>query len=376
MLFRHYRKLTADIRRIALPLKGEIFRDAADLVICGNLQQHPTVIRFSRSENTPGLNVRMQAPATFGMSLTPKGAPPGEGIAVVRTSDDALDSRFVCRTDQPLQTRMFFANRETVRTLRSLCCSPRSYIAVTDGALELSELTIPTPAADHVLEHLDALAYLAEAMHAMPNADKVPIRRFERERRTAGRIALAVGVVAALAAVLAATQYSSDSFSSLRAAGPRVPPGVLPGDVQHLGVLTGWRVADESDFDPNAAAWLRANRKPVSGRVTGDFAGRGAAQDNAYLLRAIDGRWRVVLLVGGENLYDTQYPVIAIAARVPREAVNSIEWVGGKPPQPISGDGLLIVRKPDDAASGVVLFANGTRIVSGVPVDYQNIHLD
>src|SRR4051812_231562 len=92
-----------DAQTLASRLKVEVFRDGLDLVISGNLGRLPTVIRFSHADNTPGLNVRMRAPATFTMSVVPKGGKATEGRVLLRTSDDGFDARFVTRTDQPTQ---------------------------------------------------------------------------------------------------------------------------------------------------------------------------------------------------------------------------------------------------------------------------------
>ena len=48
-----------------------MFRDGNDLVLVGNFNSRPTQVRFSYDENTPGLNVRMQAPVSFTFSVVP-----------------------------------------------------------------------------------------------------------------------------------------------------------------------------------------------------------------------------------------------------------------------------------------------------------------
>jgi hypothetical protein len=75
--FRHsatlkgYEDYAADIKRIATSLRAEVFRDGNDVVITGNHRKHPVQIRFSYDENTPGLNIRMQAPVSFTLSVVP-----------------------------------------------------------------------------------------------------------------------------------------------------------------------------------------------------------------------------------------------------------------------------------------------------------------
>jgi hypothetical protein len=153
---------------------------------------------------------------------------------------------------------------------------------------------------------------------------------------------------------------------------PSVAAGVLPVDASRIAGVDGWRAATTDDFDPDAAAWLRAAGAPVSGRITGDFSGRGGDQDVGYVLVRSDGMRRIVLLAGDEDLYDVRYPEIAVAARVPKSTLNGIRWVGPAPVN-VTGDGLLIVRSTDDPHSGLVLFVANGRIVTAVPDNYQNL---
>jgi hypothetical protein len=55
--------------------------------------------------------------------------------------------------------------------------------------------------------------------------------------------------------------------------------------------------------------------------------------------------------------------------------VSSIAWAGGNGPQQIAGDGLLVVTGTGENASAVVLFVQGSRLLSFVPENYQQINL-
>jgi hypothetical protein len=88
-----------------------------------------------------------------------------------------------------------------------------------------------------------------------------------------------------------------------------------------------------------------------------------------------DKAYRVVIVANGKAEYDERYPYVGIAARVPKAQVPQINWVG-RPPETPDGDGLLILRKPDDKASGLVIFLQGSRAVTAVPSNYQDIHLE
>jgi hypothetical protein len=369
-----YQEIAHDVRRLGEAIKGETFRDGNDLVISGNYGKLPTVVRFSNEENTPGLNIRVQAQATLVLSVVPTGVTPTEGGRVpVKTADEMFDARFTTRTDQPTQAKMFLS-RPTTAALAKLCCSKRTFLSIGHGSIELSELVIPTPnTSQHIIDHLRYMARLGEDLRMMPGAEKIKLVPFQRERHVAGRIAIAVGAVVAVVSIFAATQVPTR---------PRVgqaqllSSGILPIDAAHIPDAGQWRAATAEDFDPACINWLRGYGKSPEGRIEGDFSGSGLGTDAAYVLVGPDNTRRIVILSGVENRYDSKFPYVGIAARIPKAVVNSIEWVGGKPPVGMDGDGLLIVRKKDDLRSGLVLFLSGHGIVSAAPVDYQKISFE
>jgi len=373
--FAGFREIADEVRDIAQTLHGEIFRDGGDLVASGNFERWPTVVRFSKKENVPGVNIRVGVPANFTLWIAPRSADPGEGRATVRTGDMLFDSRFLARTDDPGDARLFVTMPEVQSALRKLACSNSTFLTLTEGWCELSELEMPAVAtANHLLEHLHSISVLATTLQQMPGTDRVRVEPLKRERRILGRAAIVGGAIAAILVVVgAATQPKSEESEAVTAAelGSVV---VMPRDAERIADVTGWRVATTDDFDPNAAAWLRFARKPVEGRITADFSGVGQDSNVAYVLVREDGVRRVVLLVNGESVYDFRFPAVAIAARVPKGALSGIEWVGSRPSSS-DGDGLLIVRSADDPKSGLIVFTSGRHIVTGVPANYQSVSL-
>src|SRR5437762_3355548 len=107
--FSGFSQVAGEAEKIAEALGGELFRDGGDLIAAGNFGPCPTVVRFSNKENVPGLNLRVGVPANFTLWIAPKSADPGEGRATVRTGNAAFDSRFVTRSDDPGQARLFLA---------------------------------------------------------------------------------------------------------------------------------------------------------------------------------------------------------------------------------------------------------------------------
>lgn len=376
--FTGYEDILPDVRVIAKALdSSQIFRDGGDLVIAGNYQKLPAIVRFSYDENTPGVNIHMKAPATFTMSVVPKGERATEGRVVVRTPDEMFDARFTTRSDNPTQAKMFVGGKVVGQMLQKLCCSSKTFFTVTQGALELSELVIPMPyTGRHISDHLDAMRKLAREVEAMPGSESVKIRAMQREGSSwLVRAAVIAGAIAAVVTVVVATrEYGKPREEDQVNAADRTPEGVLPLEAPLIPGVSRWRLAQPEDFNRNAAGWMRGSGEQPAGRLAADFRGSGNARDAIYVLVNDEGMVRVVMLANGVNRYDVQYEQLGIAARVPKGLAGKIEWAAA-PVQPPDGDGLLIVRSGNDPASGVVLFLSGTKIVSGAPVNYQRIDL-
>jgi hypothetical protein len=208
----------------------------------------------------------------------------------------------------------------------------------------------------------------------MPGSDRVKLVAFKRERHIAARVAIVVGAAVALASIFAATRVPSRQ--PVTGVNQTLASGILPIDAYRIPNVNEWRAATAEDLDPAAVNWLRDNRRKPESRIEGDFSGKGTGRDVVYLLVGPDSMRRVVVLAASENRYDTKFPYIGVAARVPKGIVNSIKWVGGKAPEGVQGDGILLLRKQDDPTSAVVLFLSGRGIISASPVNYQEINLE
>jgi hypothetical protein len=370
--FAGYRDIEPDARQVARALKGEIFRDASDVVVSGNHGGLPTIVRFSRAENTPGLNLRMEAPATFSLSVVPRGEQAGDGRIPLRTGDEAFDVRYTVRVSDPTQGRMFLGGKPAMAALQKLCTSGATFLNISSGSVEYSELAFPAiPAARRITAIISAMGELAASLKLMPGAHLIAIQPIRRGSSLGARLAIAAGVLAALAGLLFVGQNLQANPELPKITGEPRPEGVNAVDAPHIANLRGWRLASDADFDGNACGWLRSTGARVSGRIPADF---GGGRDVAYILADLNGGRRVVLLIGGENRYDSQFPYLALATRIPRSSFAATQWLGRQTPQP-DGDGLLLVRAPNEPASGLVLYTEGRRIMSAVPLDYQTISL-
>jgi hypothetical protein len=371
--FRGYEEIDLDVREIGKSLGGEIFRDGNDLVISGTYRAFPVIVRFSYDENTPGLNIRMNAPASFTLSVVPKGARATEGRVLVRTND-TFDARFVTRSDQPTQAKMLLSSKPVQTNLEKLCCSQKTFFTITSGLLEQSELVIPSGyVGRHVLDHLAQLRVLAEATRSMPGAEKVRVEPLRRERRLAMRALLAAGVVAAVFAVAAAVQTPRQAIQAEAAA---IPEGVPAAAAALIPNLTDWRLTGAVDFDNDAATWARNNGQPPTGYLPANFSGKeDSPSDGAYIFVNSSGDHRVVLLSGNKRIWDVSMPQLAAAVRIPKALLPAVDWAGKTRPA-ADGDGLLLVRDAADPRSGTIVFLANGEPASAAVVNYQRVRLE
>jgi hypothetical protein len=148
---------------------------------------------------------------------------------------------------------------------------------------------------------------------------------------------------------------------------------VTAGDAALIPDVNHWALVEDKDLSPAGLDWVRRQGVTPSARVSSDFAGGGSA-DTAYVLKRRGGMLRVVLLSKGRNRYDTNFSPLALVARVPKAALESIQWADPLPAAP-DGDGLLIVRKADDPNTVVVVMLSGARTFTGRPRDYRDLRL-
>jgi hypothetical protein len=376
--FSGYSDVAADAQRIQRAIKGESFRDGNDLVLSGSQDKLPVQVRFSYDENTPGLSIRMSAPANFTLTITPKGSQAaGEGKNLVRTGDDMFDARFTTKSDHLAQAKMFVGGKQAHILMQKLACSTKTFVAIGKGFIELSELVIPSPyASAHIVDHIQSMSKLALQLQAMPGAETVKIEPYKREGSSVlGKAAVLVALLGGLAFFVIEARKPDTSLAELKAqAGlSSLPEGVLPLDALKLGSLDGWRLVTTDDFDPDTAAWARGQGIKIAGRLEGDFSGKGNPRDVAYIFTDGADTTRIAVIADDQLVSDVHYPKLAVAARYSKYNWNSTQWV--TPPATPSGDGILIVTRKEDPKSGMVLFFNGKRIDNAIPQNYQRVNL-
>lgn len=374
-VFLGYKAIQPDVLQIAELLKTQPVRERSDVVIAGYYGGHPTIVRFSHRVDTPGLDIQMRVPATVNLFLVPKTMmAEGEGRVLLRTGSVSLDRRFNARTDHPTELRMLTAGSTMKASLEQLCCSTQTGLSIKDRAIELSELTIPPFTANHVFDHLQSMLALAKGVGDMPGADRIKVDPLPRRGSSwPVRVALAGGLVC-LVALLFAQPYSHPSGANASGNTSTPPTGVTPADAARMQQLQGWQVARAEDFSVSAMRFLREHRLEPSGHILGDFGGRGAAVDSAYLLVDANGRRRVSMMAKGMVVYDAIFPQAEVLARISKSTVAKIQWVSA-PQYPPDGDALLVIQNANDRTASVVLLRHGTQTHSARPADFTKIDL-
>src|SRR5689334_9514500 len=290
-VFRGYKSIEADLLKVAELLKTTPVREGSDVVLAGDYNAIPTIVRFSNKVDTPGLDLQMRVPSTFNLSLMPKSISlAGEGRVLARTASAALDKRFNMRTDHPLEARMLTGTGAALKSLEQLCCSTQTGFAIKDGTMELSELTIPPFTANHVYDHLQAMTVIARRVAGMPGASDIVVPPLpQRGTGWPIRIALAFALVC-LVVLLFAQPYGRSPISTNSVSANT--SGVPRADAARIQRLNGWHVIQAADFSTAATRFFQAHHLPVSGRIVADFSGNGNSSDAAYFLLDSEGRQR------------------------------------------------------------------------------------
>lgn len=373
--FLGFRHVTRDVLRLGKALDGEVFRDGTDLVVNGTWRGAPVDIRFSHLENTPGVDIRMGAPANFSLFVSPRNLKATEGAAALRTQDEMFNVRAQVRSNHPPEAGLFLSTKNVVSSLSKLYRSSQTYFRMTNGLLELTDLEPPTEKSIKAIPNqLDAMAMLAQQLKEMPGSAQVKIEPLKREPRYLFKTAVLVGVgVATVAVLVAAFGRNTDESTVVRQ--PFVPDGMTATDAGLISGSQKWRVALPQNLDPGAVSWLRGTGLEPQGRIPLDFSGNGREDDVAYVLVNTEGARRLIILSKGRSVYDRTYNDLSIAARVKKQLLPSVRWAGTGPDNP-DGDGIFLLRAPNDPASGLIIFIKGDRIVTAAPKDYRTLRLE
>jgi hypothetical protein len=363
-----YRDIMREVISFAKSVNGEVFRDGGDLVVSGEQKNVPLVVRFSHAENTPGLSIRIGAPATFKMGVFPRGQH-GHGGALVKTADETFNTKFEVRSEEPTEAQLFLDSSKTLAGITRLCRSGHDFLTIGSGAIEFGQLGFPNSATARAIPtYIDSLNVLRDALRAMPGSERVKVEPRQRRRDFILRGTIIAGVIAVIATLYITSHAPAKQQASENQS--QVPEGMTPADAAAVSNLNSWRTPAPNETDDLVVAWFRDRGVPPSARVVLNLNG-GSRHTSAYLLTNDGGERRVVLLADGNKVYDARFPQIAAIARVPSDAMAQVKWSGSAPsPQ---GDGLLLIRDPHQPTSGIILYGSGNRILSAIPENWEQV---
>jgi hypothetical protein len=373
-LLRGFSGITRDIRILCRLIHGERTRDGKDLVIRGRYAGSPVLIRLSRTESVPELNIQIKAQARCNLFVAPIRARSTEGAARLHTTHALLNTRCSVRTDEVLEARALLQSRQVPEELWRLCCSSEAYLSLANGCLEFSEEQLPSPdTAGWIKRHLRSLAFIAATAQgtSVPPEEAVP--------SVWAQTPVWVAIASTALIVIGLFTFVSAKGSRNRvqaAAQPAKFVSDVPAAVaSQIPDASSWRLAQPSDFDPHAADWAAQQHDEVTGSIAAKFT-TDDSKDEAYvLINSKTSEKRVVILVNGVLRFDANLPELALAARIPAGNISNIEWKA-KPTSPADGDGLLVLRRFDDSSSSIVIYYSGLRPLTAIPIDYHRVSLD
>jgi len=388
--------MAAAAREVAQVLRAEPAQVDGDLVVSGKYGRNPATVRFSSAPEKPPLVVQLTVPlqpwlnagsftsgkqAYFTFSVVPRESVVKERGTIMSTGNQTLDSRFLTRCDNPAGAKPFVQDKQVHSELQKLCCSPKTSLRIQGVTMELIEMG-GAQNARHILAHLESMGKLVGAtpVVAPKSAKKGSTGSFQMPGKLAISMPKVLGergpvILAAGAALLIAVLggWNMLKVEEEETAGP--PAGVVAADVALIPDVNRWTLVTDKDLDPVALSWQRGKGQASAARFTGDFVGSGAAADTVYVLTRRGGMMRIVIISAGRNRYDTNFGSLAVVARVPKSALEGVQWTD-MPANTPDGDGLLIVRKGNDPLAAVVVMLIKGKFTTAHPPNYQDLRLE
>ena len=293
----------------------------------------------------------------------------------MRSSDPWFETRFRLSTDHPLEAKIVFSSEAKFGEIEKLCSSTSTFLALENRTLELSELVLPEDDVyQHVLSRIEGMAKIAYATAQMPGTATTKggsgIARQWNWFRTAY---VGVPILLILSVFVLARGRKAPPAPS-----PQVlyPVGISRDEAAQIPAIQQWRLAQPVDFGPGALSWLQQQGSRLMGRIPVSFRDR-ATGGVAYILKRSDGTdsrsARLVMFVNGQLRFDLALPELAIVARIPMDAIESIQWTGRAPVGQADSDGILVVRRMEGPETATIFFFSGLHLLSGRPKDYQSL---
>jgi hypothetical protein len=381
LLLRDFSEIRKEIQTLVKGIGGEIDRDESDLLVRGHYGQWPVLVRFSRSEYEPGVSVQLPVPTNLTLYCYPVSHEGQEGSVPLRTSDERFMSHFRLSTNNsPLEVSMILSSPAVLAELSKIM-ENQSYLTLENRNLELAEAVIvPDHLASRLMNCVRGMARIAaEATEVHGGSGAVPAAPKRKPNWFRVAYLAAPVVVFVVLGVIAFLERPSRQVEAQPAPASQhaVMPQALAAQVPQL---QDWHVSETADFDPAAVSWLQQQGQRASGHVTANMDGN-AGQDSVYILKRPVGPLgtnsnRLVLFIDDQKRYDAELPQIAVAGRISKDRLGSMDWRGRGPSRSADRDGIIVIQRYNDPSSAIVFFLSGPKLLTGVPKDFRAISLE
>lgn len=375
-----FRELRQDLRMMAVDLQGEIDRDDQDLLVRGHYGHWPVLVRFSRSEYEAGVSIQMAVPANITLYCYPAAHQGEEGSVPLAISDQRFMAHFRLSTNNtPLEVSMILSSPAVVAELTKIV-DTQTQLTLENRTLELSEAVIvPEDLGSRLMNRVRGMARIAaEAMdvHGGGSAAGIASKRTHNWFRVGY-----VTVSALLLVIVGASELAEQRATRAQAvvSAPQPVVGISPILASQLPQLQGWHLADASEFNPDAGAWLQQQGQRAAGHVNTNI-NSDQSPDEAYVFKRPPGppgtnSARFTLFLNKQEKYDAEMPEIDAVGSISKDAIANVEWRGHRPPGVPNASGIIVIQRYSDPAGAMIFYMSGERLITGVPKDFRNLSL-
>jgi hypothetical protein len=378
LLLRGFGSHRKELKAIASGLEGEFDRDGDDLLLRGHYGQWPVLIRFSRSEYEAGLSINMPVPSNLTLFCYPNAHIGEEGHVPLQVSDARMMSLFRLSTNNsPLEVSMILSSPAVQAELSKIMDS-QSYLTLENRNLELAEAVIvPDHLAARTLNCVRGLARIAaEATEVHGGSGSVP--KSPKQRTNWFRVGYLTASALIIIAVGVATALSHRAAPVQAQAVNSTPAGIPANLGAQIPQLQGWHIAEPSEFDLDAVAWLQQQGERPSGQIATDL--NDQSQDTVLVLKRPQGAAgtnlnRVIVFIGDQKRFDAELPQVDGVGRISKDRIPSVQWRDRLSNIPPNGNGVILIQRYRDPASAIIFFTSGSRLLTAVPKDFRSLNL-
>jgi hypothetical protein len=378
LLIGKFGDIEPEVTSLRTQLNAELDRDGTDLLIRGNYQQWPVLVRLSRSEQEPAVTIELPVSSPLTLFCYPAGYRGEVGRTFLSTTDQKLARFRLSTNDSAAQVNVLMASN-VIGEMAKVCESQTS-VKLEDKLLRVTEKVMyPQQLARRLMVSITALRNIAIAASGKerPTIIKKKFAWFRVAYISAAVVILLATVFPAVIEHLPKktkeAEASSESISSAPAV--RVDP-----EMAQVPQVQNWRVAETQDFNSDGVAWLQQQGGSASGHISASFSPNGE-EDAAYVLKrrqekSGENGARLVLFIDKRMRFDAVMPQIDVLSKISKDRINAVEWRGRPPASSPDGDGILVVQRYNDPSSAIIFFVSGLRLMSAVPKDFRTVSLD